>query len=378
MKPVNLERSAPCSETFDKGLVVGKFCPLHFGHELLINTALARCRQVIVISYSKPEFAGCERERREAWLQKQFPQTLRFVIDDASLQKEAAKRGLRDVPVIPANDDAECTHRTFVAWLCHFILQCRVDAVFTSEDYGDGFAEVLGEYFKQHNHHNQKAETVRHICVDKVRMAVPVSGTTVRSDPHRHRQFLAGEVYADFVEKVCFLGGESTGKTTLAARMAEELATHWVPEFGRELWERKQGMLQYEDMRQIGETQIKNENALAQQAHRWLFCDTSPLTTLFYSQEIFGRVDKNLQRLAERTYQHLFLCAPDIAFVQDNTRRDDAFRKRQHQWYITELNRRKLPYQLLTGDLSTRVTNVKRVLIKGSVLSPKESFFGFG
>jgi NadR type nicotinamide-nucleotide adenylyltransferase len=359
MKPVNIERSAPCSETFDKGLIVGKFCPLHYGHELLINTALARCHQVIIISYSKPEFVGCERERREAWLQRQFPQTRRLVIDDASLQKEAAKRGLRDVPVIPANDDAECTQRTFVAWLCHSILQCRVDAVFTSEDYGNGFAEVLGEYFKQHD---KKAETVRHICVDKVRMAVPVSGTAVRSDPHRHRQFLAGEVYADFVEKVCFLGGESTGKTTLAARMAEELGTHWVPEFGRELWERKQGMLQYEDMRQIGETQIKNENAIAQQAHRWLFCDTSPLTTLFYSQEIFGRVDKNLQRLAERKYQHLFLCAPDIAFVQDNTRRDDAFRKRQHQWYVTELNKRKLPYQLLTGDLSTRVTNVKRVL----------------
>ena len=48
------------------GLVVGKFAPFHHGHELVIHTARECCEQVLVLGYSQPEFAGCERERRAA------------------------------------------------------------------------------------------------------------------------------------------------------------------------------------------------------------------------------------------------------------------------------------------------------------------------
>ena len=107
---------------FKRGLIVGKFCPLHLGHELLINTALQQCRELILISYSKPEFPDYGRERREAWLQTRFPQTRCLVIDDEYLQIEAEKRGLDNLPVIPHNDDPEHEHRIFVGWLCQFFL----------------------------------------------------------------------------------------------------------------------------------------------------------------------------------------------------------------------------------------------------------------
>jgi hypothetical protein len=35
------------------------------------------------------------------------------------------------------------------------------------------------------------------------------------------------------VERVCILGAESTGKTTLARRLAERYETVWNPEYGR-------------------------------------------------------------------------------------------------------------------------------------------------
>ncbi len=46
------------SERFRRGLVVGKFCPLHLGHELLINRARSQCDDLIVLSYTKPGFDG--------------------------------------------------------------------------------------------------------------------------------------------------------------------------------------------------------------------------------------------------------------------------------------------------------------------------------
>jgi HTH-type transcriptional regulator, transcriptional repressor of NAD biosynthesis genes len=362
MTSANLPQVASVYAEFNRGLIVGKFCPLHLGHELLINSALSQTRELILISYCKPEFPGYERERREAWLEARFPQAHRLVIDDEYLQKEVKRRGLSEAPIIPHNDDSEYAHRIFVGWLCQFILRMQVDAVFTSEDYGDGFAEVLTQYFQRFN---SSAKPVRHICVDKSRTLVPISGTVARADVHEHRRFLAPEIYAGFVKRICLLGGESTGKTTMATLIAEKLNTVWVPEFGRELWVQKQGQLQYDDMRKIGETQIEREDETLLKANRWLICDTSPLTTMFYSQVMFNRVDDCLRGMASRNYHFVFLCAPDFDFVQDGTRRDEAFQWQQHQWYLEELNRKCIAFHQLNGDISTRTRTMLAALSIG-------------
>jgi cytidyltransferase-like protein len=54
------------SRRFRQGLVVGKFAPLHQGHELVIETAREQCERVLVFSYCKPEITGHEPARRRA------------------------------------------------------------------------------------------------------------------------------------------------------------------------------------------------------------------------------------------------------------------------------------------------------------------------
>jgi HTH-type transcriptional regulator, transcriptional repressor of NAD biosynthesis genes len=313
---------------FRRGLVVGKFCPLHLGHESVISRAANCCEDVVVISYTKPGFPGYERERRAAWLAARFPDAVRLVLDDRHLVALCRDKGLGKAPAIPPDDAPDDAHRHFVAWLCTALLGQTVDAVFTSEAYGNGFAAALAGSF---------AHPVEHVCVDPARAALPVSGTQIRSDPHRWRRYLSREVYADFVRRICVLGGESTGKTTLAAALAKALDTCWVPEYGRELWEAKNGALVFDDMLHVALTQVKREEAAAGQANRALICDTSPLTTQFYSDAMFGQVAPELRRMACRPYDLLLLCAPDFEFVQDGTRRDEAFRLRQHRWYCDQL-----------------------------------------
>ncbi len=337
---------------FHHGLVVGKFCPLHRGHELVIQRALDSCDEVVIISYTKPEFAGCEPALRDTWIRSLFPSARILVIDDESLQRICISSGISPVPEIPHNDAAENLHREFVGWLCWNILKTTVDAVFTSEDYGDGFASSLIAYFLART---GKTSVVKHVCVDKLRGTIPVSGTTIRSAVHAHGEFLSAQVYASFVRRICILGGESSGKTVLAESLANRLQTSWIPEYGRELWDLRGGKLLFEDMLQIARTQVEREMQCLAQAKNWMVCDTSPLTTLFYSMEMFGKVSSDLELLAQRTYDRVFLCVPDIPFVQDGTRRDEQFRQRQHEWYVTELNSRNISFDLLQGPLQERV-----------------------
>ena len=86
--------------------------------------------------------------------------------------------------------------------------------VFTSESYGDGFAAELTACFRASD---SSASPVTHILVDQARREVPISASIIRENIHAHRHWLSPVVYADFVERICLLGGESSGKSTLAA-----------------------------------------------------------------------------------------------------------------------------------------------------------------
>ncbi|WP_219134887.1 AAA family ATPase [Janthinobacterium sp. UMAB-60] len=342
---------------YKRGLVVGKFCPLHLGHELLIQRATEGCEELLVVSYTRPEFPGLEPARRETWLRARFPRAVVVVLDDARLAALCVARRVPARP-LPHNDDEGDAHRHFMGWLCWTVLDLPVDAVFSSEDYGPGFARVLERHYA--------SGPVAHVSVDQARTLVPVSGTRVRQDPQAHSAFLSPVVRADFVTRVCVLGGESSGKTTLAAALAAHFDTGWVAEYGRELWESQDGILHYDDLLKIGREQLRREAQAAMAAQRWLFCDTSPLTTYFYCVEMFGKAEQELARLAEHRYELVLLCAPDFPFIQDGTRRDGDFRARQHAWYRDELARRGIAYVDVSGTVADRVGQVAQLLVRRS------------
>ncbi len=359
------------NKRFQRGLVVGKFSPLHRGHEFVIRRALQDCEEVILLCYSKPDLPGCDAVRRERWLSVLFPSARRLVVTDESLKEWVkAGEGPREVP---HNDADERTHRRFCAFLCQRMLGVTVDAVFTSEDYGDGFAAELTRYFREHD---PRLPAVKHVLVDRDRAQLPISGARVRKDVHAHRGWLAPSVYASFVKRICLLGGESTGKSTLAEALAREFATVHVAEYGRDVWAARSGALRFEDMQHIAELQVQHEEEASQRANQFVFCDTSPLTTLFYSQYLFGKVEPALESLASRPYDFTVLCAPDFAFVQDGTRQPEDFRLRQHEWYLKELDRRRISFLTVTGSIENRIRQIRDdLLAAGNELRPSSAFF---
>jgi NadR type nicotinamide-nucleotide adenylyltransferase len=327
------------------GLIVGKFCPLHRGHEALIDFARARSDRLVILSYTKPEFVGFPTERRAAWLAALYPDAIGLVLDDEGLAAFATREGT-ERRLLPHNDAPDEEHRAFVAWVCRAMLGMTVDRVFTSELYGDGFAASLARHF---------GHPVEHLVFDPSRTIVPISGSRMRANPSLHGRFLAKLVRRDLVRRVALIGGESTGKTTLAAALAGRLGTPWVPEYGRELWEQRGGKLEYADLLAIGREQVAREEAAADDANGWLVCDTSTLVTMFYSDAMFGQIDPELIALAARPYDMTFLCAADFPFEQDGTRRDFKFRQRQNDWYRRKLALSGTPHAILGGSLNDRV-----------------------
>lgn len=316
---------------YSVGLVVGKFCPLHRGHELVINTALAQCQQVVIISYTSLANAPTAAHRR-TWLTKMFP-TATVIVPEGGF---------------PQDSDSEEAHRVYCYNLCA-MLGLIPDAIFASETYLTGFAQRMSQLTNKE---------VTPIMVDLERIQNPISGTALRNDPALQTDWCSTVVNALLGKRVLFIGAESSGKTTIAAKSALHFAgATWVPEYGREMWDKREGKLQYQDMAHIGLTQVTQEEA-AMRTHALVFCDTSPLVTKFYSKELFGRVNAQLDILAQREYDYVFWCTRDFGYVEDGTRNGVEFGTRQELFYKENLGN----VTVLSGSVDQRINTIQRVL----------------
>jgi NadR type nicotinamide-nucleotide adenylyltransferase len=160
------------------------------------------------------------------------------------------------------------------------------------------------------------------------------------------------------IRRIVLLGGESSGKTTLAEALAAHYQTLWVHEYGRELWEEQGGVMSEADLLKVAHEQIRREEAALPSASRYLFCDTSPLTTAGYSLWMFGHIDPQLERLAQRPYDAAILCQPDFPFVADGSRREPAFRDQQHAWYQEQTRALDYPVLDAAGTVAERLSQV--------------------
>lgn len=305
-----------------RGVIVGKFYPPHKGHNYLINTALAQVDQLTVIVCGKPEHS-IDPELRGAWLREIHPEARVLVIDDKLDE-----------------DDTQAWAENSIQWLGYV-----PDVAFTSEDYGEPFARALG---------------CRHVSVDRARQTVPCSGTMIRAQPLKHLQFLEAPVRAYFVRRVCVIGAESSGTTTLAQALAAHYGTEWVPEYGREYcethWTGEDYQWRSEEFVHIAREQSKREDEAARRANKLLICDTNAFATTLWHRRYMNTASPEVEAIAQaRRYDLYLLTDVDIPFVQDSLRDGEHIRHQMHQEFAAALKAQRTPWALISGSPQKRL-----------------------
>jgi NadR type nicotinamide-nucleotide adenylyltransferase len=168
------------------------------------------------------------------------------------------------------------------------------------------------------------------------------------------------------VRRIAILGAESTGKSTLAPRLAARYGTLWVPEYLREFVETRNRVPLETEQADIARTQRAREElrSASPEARRFLFCDTTPLMTAVYSRIYWGRVPPDLLAMeAAHDYALTLVTGLDLPWVADGLQREsEEVRRRVHECLLAVLRERAIPYILLEGDLPQRMRQVEDLL----------------
>ena len=174
------------------------------------------------------------------------------------------------------------------------------------------------------------------------------------------------------VVRIAVFGPESTGKSSLAERLAARFGEPWAPEFVRGFWEQHGGTIVGADLDAIARGQIAAEEAAAARARRVVFCDTELLTNVLWADLLFpgacpewvrSEADKRAKR-----YAVYLLCVTDLSFEPDPQRcfPDEAGRQMCMRLWRDTLTKRGLPLVEIAGDWAVRETHavaaVERVL----------------
>jgi nicotinamide riboside kinase len=164
--------------------------------------------------------------------------------------------------------------------------------------------------------------------------------------------------------RIAVYGPESTGKTELAARLAAYFGAPLVAEYARERWD-QQGALTLEDMLPVAREQWRREDEAARTCNLigdkggLVICDTEALTTVLWSDRLYGTCPEEVRRGAEqrcRNYALYLLLDIDVPYAPDPQRcfPDPADRATAMRVWRGALERRQLPFTLIAGDWAQR------------------------
>ncbi len=352
---------------FPHGLVVGKFYPPHRGHQYLIERAAAVCARVTVLVMA----AGSETvplADRVAWLQASCADLLSVTV-----------AGVRsDVPVDFGSDAIWAAQVAVMRAALEGNGRPQVDAVVSSEPYGDELAARLG---------------AKHVNVDPGRMNVPISASQIRADLARCWDELIAPARAGLAARVAVVGAESTGTSTVAELLAGEYRrrggvwarTRCVTEAGRDYtatkWQQARAeaaaagqpdpplealMWTPADFDAVAVEQTRREDQAAAVGSPLLVCDTDAFATSVWERRYLDGQARGLQPWATTNLPphdvYLLTSHEGVPWQDDGLREGDlAVRAAMTGWFAQALTAAGHSWVLLTGSLAERLALAVRV-----------------
>lgn len=150
--------------------------------------------------------------------------------------------------------------------------------------------------------------------------------------------------------KIAITGPESTGKSTMAAQLAEHFRCSMVEEYARTFIEQLDRKYTIDDLFTIAKEQYRRQNEAYEEGKGWVIYDTSLLTIKIWSLDKFGSVDQWIERNFLKEHIDLYLlCNIDLPWKEDDQREDPFRREEIMQLYEHHLKANNMFYRVVSG-----------------------------
>ncbi|MBR3002656.1 MAG: adenylyltransferase/cytidyltransferase family protein [Clostridia bacterium] len=147
------------------GFTIGKYAPLHKGHQLVIETAIKEMDEVYCVIYDT-DLICCDIETRAGWLKKLYPNIKIIYAFDSPKQYGLDKESVE----IQMN------------YLSNLVKMIPVTHFYSSELYGEKVAQYLN---------------IENRLVDLERKLIPIYANDIRFDLEKNKKYLEKFIYDD-------------------------------------------------------------------------------------------------------------------------------------------------------------------------------------
>lgn len=312
---------------FKNGFILGKFLPPTNGHNFLCEFGQEQVENLTILVCSLPT-ESIPGELRYKWMTEMFPHA----------------RVIHCSEILPQYPEE---HPDFWEIWNNVLTKYHpepLDVIFASESYGETLAKNKGCKF---------------VPCDIARTTFNCCGTNVRNNPFDNWNFIPDIVKPYFSKRICMAGVESTGKTTLALNLVNEIKDSvYLPEYGRTYTEFFGIDVNESDINNIVQGHLASRKALQKFGYKYIIEDTDPIMSAVWSDVLTGSRSDFFETFDD--YADLYLlCDIDLPWVNDGTRYfpDNKDRIIFHKKILKELEKRNVNFKIVSGIGEKRLEN---------------------
>jgi HTH-type transcriptional repressor of NAD biosynthesis genes len=334
------------------GVTVGKFMPLHRGHELMIKFGSQMLDELFVF-VSGNESDEIPLSIRLEWVREFVrKENLNNVVVICHMDQSPIPRNIDENGTVLDEDFQEY-------WVNQFSMYTpNISHIVSSDMYGKVLADrMLG---------------VKWLPVDIEREMISISGTVIRANPKEHFDFISDSAKPYFVKKIAFVGAESSGKSTATKTFAKMWNVHFANEYGRTLTTTQEKQFTEYDFYDI----MKGQDTLIRLADQRnvkdgkfiTLTDTEAYITYLFSKIYLGRyLPRILDFARQQKIDKYIVLAPNTKWVNDGTRVMDDQQDRIdfHEEIIRLLEENDENYTVIDDPFFTdRQEKISRAILK--------------